>query len=116
MPGLALYDIAPVEDRVGELLGLVAGSAAAAAADATRACVDAGDFGGLLAHLLDAYPGAFTSGTDEGAWGPPMVSRPGRCPWQGVPCHASRAALAALRSPPALPPPNKVPSAPPSSP
>ena len=72
MAGLAIYEIAPAEDRVEELLECVAKATKTPVADlleAFKAQSEAKDFVGIVREILENHQQAFKSGSDDGACG-----------------------------------------------
>lgn len=65
MAGLAVYDIAPLEDRLEELCQLVGGDGDLL--NALKPRVEQGDFAGVVRELLENHQDAFKAGSDEGA-------------------------------------------------
>lgn len=63
MAGLAVYDIAPIEDRVDELISLVARSSDVAASIDGKALAQSGNLGGFIKQILDKLQ---LSGSDDG--------------------------------------------------
>eukprot|EP00158_Paraphelidium_tribonemae_P000103 Partr_v1_DN16839_c0_g1_i1_m28286 putative Component of the eukaryotic translation initiation factor 3 (eIF-3) complex, which is involved in protein synthesis and, together with other initiation factors, stimulates binding of mRNA and methionyl-tRNAi to the 40S ribosome (By similarity) len=63
MAGLAVYDIAPPEDRLEELCQLVGGDGDLL--NALKPRVEAGDYAGIVRELLENHQEAFKAGSDE---------------------------------------------------